>query len=145
MTFDPCPEHITRIVLKAGAIIRELKGLPIEMNITTLYNETAPMLGVSVMQMTSRDANHLPGPEETGPFGICPKCSKKTLVIKGICGSCKKAEGGKYKTEWKCKECDFDEVSPLFLVQAYNLFEIPIPEGMKHRLGIKTVTDNGEK
>ncbi len=141
--FDPLP-HITKnLVLKCGRVlfpeIRELRAL---------YLKTCEAIHVTpITTTTATTGNHLPSPEESGPFGECPKCHKKTLVIKPLCLSCEKAEGGKYKTHWICtdKECGYDEISEFFMVQAYNHFGIPIPEGMKKQLGIKTETDDGEK
>ena len=140
--FDPFPHLTNNLVLRCGKVlfpeIRELRAL---------YLKTCEALHMAPIVLNSAMASHYPSPEESGPFGDCPKCHNKTLVIKSLCLSCEKAEKGKYKTEWICtdKECKYDEVSELFLVQAYKHLEIEIPEGMKKQLGIKTVTDEGEK
>ncbi len=155
-TADPYADLLRLIVITAGEKLRGARGQDVESDLEKLYRDTAAELGVpeppprpayDPMNPPQGGANKFPSPEETGPFGECPKCHKQTLVIKSLCLSCEKAEGGKYKTEWVCKdkECGYDEVSELFLVQAYNQFGIPIPEGMKKQLGIKTVTDEGEK
>jgi len=155
MAFDPCPHQITQVVLKAGAIIRQLKGLPEEKNITTLYNETAPLLGIAVRTMSSRDVNHLPSPAEMvndkGVFTIprkdCPSCNEKnTVILVSLCPSCKDSEGGKYHSAWTCQKCGIiTEKSEKFLTQVLNEMKIEIPNGRKQDFGIKTITDNGLK
>jgi hypothetical protein len=155
MTFDPCPHQITQIVLKAGAIIRQLKGLPEEKNITTLYNETAPLLGIPIRTMSYRDVNHLPSPAEMvnnkGAFLIprkdCPNCNEKnTVMLVSLCPSCKDSEGGKYHSAWTCQKCGIiTEKSEKFLTQVLNEMKIEIPNGRKQDFGIKTITDNGLK
>jgi hypothetical protein len=155
MAFDPCPHQITQVVLKAGAIIRQLKGLPEEKNITTLYNETAPLLGIPIRTMSSRDVNHLPSPAEMvndkGEFTIprkdCPNCNEKnTVILVSLCPSCKDSEGGKYHSAWTCQKCGvIMEKSEKFLTQVLNEMGIAIPNGSKKAFGIKTITDDGLK
>lgn len=157
MVFDPCPEQKTQIILKAGAIIRELKGLPEEKNITILYDETAPLLGIIVVPMGSGMVNHLPSPAEMKddkgnsivPRKDCPKCGgKMTMPLSSICPSCKDSEGGKYKSGYQCENegCNFiDEKNGDFLLQRLIKMGVEIPEGMKQAMGIKTITDNGLK
>jgi len=152
MTFDPCPHQITQLVLKAGAIIRQLKGLPEEKNITILYNETAPLLGIIVQTMSSKDVDHLPSPEESaragqyvGPTKSCNQCSGK-MLLHPLCKACTDAEGGKYKTAWICMENkEHKEKSEKFFTQILNELGAEIPEGMKQTMGIKTLTDEGLK
>jgi hypothetical protein len=153
MEFDPCPHKITQIILRAGIIIRELKGLPEEKNVTILYNETAPLLGVAVTQMSSRTADHLPSPAEMkdqfGGFVVprkpCLKCGG-TMVLGPICLSCADAEGGKYKSGYKCEACQFvDDKSKMFFSQRLTSIGIDVPEGIKQSLGIKTLVDDGLK
>lgn len=154
MAFDPCPHQITQLVLKAGAIIRTLKGLPEEKNITILYNETAPILGIAVFQNSSKDVDHLPSPAEmkgdNGKFIVprkdCSKCGGRiTMLLTPLCKSCEDAEGGKYKTAWICQTCPNKEKSEKFLTQWLNELGVEIPEGMKQAMGIKTLTNNGLK
>ena len=152
MTFDPCPHQIMQIVLKAGAIIRQLKGLSEEKNITILYNETAPLLGIAVQTMSSKDVDHLPSPEESaragqyvGPTKSCNQCSGK-MLLHPLCKACTDAEGGKYKTAWICMENkEHKEKSEKFFTQILNELGAEIPEGMKQTMGIKTLTDEGLK
>jgi hypothetical protein len=153
MAFDPCPHKITQVVLKAGAIIRQLKGLPVEPNVTILYNETAPILGVEVVAMTSRDANHLPSPGEMktqdGTFIVprkpCPKCGG-SMALNSICPSCTDSEGGKYKSAYRCESCQFiDEKSEKFITQRLTEMGIEVQTGPKQEMGIKTITDDGLK
>jgi hypothetical protein len=150
-----CQDRITHIVLKAGRLIRQLKGLPEENNITTLYNETAPLLGIPVRTMSSREVNHLPSPAEMvndkGVFLIprkdCPNCNEKnTVILVSLCPSCKDSEGGKYHSAWTCQKCGIiTEKSEKFLTQVLNEMKIEIPNGRKQDFGIKTITDNGLK
>jgi len=153
MTFDPCPHQITQLILKAGSIIRQLKGLPEENNITILYNETAPLLGIAVKQMNSSDATHLPSPgemkDESGKFIVprkyCFKCGG-TMVLGPICPSCADAEGGKYKSGYKCELCQFvDSRSDEFFAQRLSRMGIEVPEGKKQALGIQTLVNEGLK
>jgi hypothetical protein len=154
MAFDLCEHQKTQLVLKAGTIIRQLKGLPEEKNITILYNETAPLLGIIVVQMDSRQADHLPSPaemkDEMGKFVVprkdCPKCSKKeSMLLTSICGGCADAEGGKFKTLWLCSVCQYKEKSEKFFTQWLNELGVEILEGMKQAMGIKTLTNEGLK
>jgi len=158
MTFDSCSHQITQIVLKAGAIIRQLKGLPRENNITLLYNETAPLLGIIITSMNSRMADRLPAPHEMKkedgapliPLRRCPQCGKDAMQMFGLCPTCEDAKGengeiGKYKVKFECKECQFQEKSDKPMV--LWLREMGVDFGMmsKKNLGIKTITDDGEK
>ena len=161
MTFDPCQHKLTQLILRAGEVIRKLKGLPEENNITTLYNETAPLLGIIVQTMSSKDADHLPSPaemkNEIGSFVLprkdCPKCGKENnYVIISICPSCKDSEGGEFKSGWKCNEktggCGYiGDKSEMFFTQRLKeeFPDIEIPTGSKLSLGIRTITDSGLK
>jgi len=149
-TVDPYLDLLRLVVISAGEEWREIKGLEPEPDIEKLYRETAARLGIpepppKPVVEPGTGSDHFPSPEKTGPFGICPKCGQEKLVIKSLCLGCAKAKEG-YKTEWVCvaEGCGYDEYSKLFLTEAYNKFNIPIPEGMKKQLGIKTVTDTGE-
>ena len=147
MAFDPCPHQITQIVLKAGAIIRQLRGLSEEKNITTLYNETAPLLGIQVEQMkTGTHGDHFPSIAESMkalgldmPKKPCPKCGAESFLYP-ICQSCADAEGGKYKTGYRCVACNsvFDKSEKVLSQLVPNL-----PSGIKKDLGILTITDKG--
>jgi|SRR3972149_6907872 len=155
MVFDPCNHKITQIVLKAGVIIRQLKGLPEEKDITIIYNETAPLLGILVVQKNSREADHLPSPAEMkndkGDFILprkdCPNCNEKnTVFLVSLCPSCKDSEDGKYHSAWTCQKCGvIMERSEKFLVKVLTEMGIEIPNGDKKALGIKTITDDGLK
>jgi len=42
----------------------------------------------------------------------CPKCGhKKSMQLRALCGGCKEAQGGKYRTAWRCVKCRHEEVS----------------------------------
>jgi len=159
MTFDPCPEKMRQIVIKAARLRRKELGLPEEKNITILYGEMAPLLGIPVVQLNSRIANHLPSPAEMrddkGAFILprkdCPHCGKKdTFVIFPICPSCNDSEGGKFKSGWRCDErlggCGFvgDKSEKFWRQRMKDEYpEVEIPDGSKQELGILTITNNG--
>jgi ribosomal protein L32 len=157
MAFDSCEHRIRQIIIKAAILRRKEGNLPEDNNITTLYNEMAPLLGISVVQMNSRDANHLPSPSEMKnekgefiiPNKICPKCGKITF-LSSICQSCEAAENGLYKTGYTCDErsggCGFvDEKTGEFYSQRLSRMGKDVPTGTKESLGIKTATDDGLK
>lgn len=164
MVFDACEHKIRQIVIRAGAELRKIKGLPEEKNVTILFNETAPILGIAPIQLSSRNVDHLPAPHEMknekGNFIIprkdCPQCGRKDgLSLKSICPSCTDSEGGKYHTHYTCEDmgtdrkiisCGFKtEKSEKFMAQRMSELNPDWQGGMKQTLGIKTTTDNGVK
>lgn len=161
MDFDPCEHQKTQIIIKAGAIIRQLKGLPVENNITLLDIETRVLLGIPPGQLNSKMSDHLPSPAEMrtaiGTFIIpnrpCPKCGKTTF-LNSICQSCEDAkdESGNvvYKSGYTCNKqtggCGFvDEKSGEWITQRLSKMGIEVPTGTKESLGIMTKTDEGLK
>lgn len=158
MAFDLCKHQVTQIVLKAGAIIRELKGLPEERNITILYNEMAPLFGIFPVQMNSGEADHLPKLQEVigndgmplVPLQKCHKCGKDSMEIFGLCPTCEDAKGendepGKYKTKFVCKECGYSERSEKHMVIWLQEMGVEFGSQTKKELGVKTITDEGVK
>lgn len=155
MDFDACEHRIRQVVIHAGIQRRKDLGLPEENNITTLYNEMAPLLGIPIVQLNSRiNGDHLPSPAEmknaSGEFIVprkdCPKChQKETMMLTPLCQSCEDAEGGKYKSAWICLSCQHKEKSEKFFTQLLNEMGVEIPQGMKQGMGIKTLTDEGLK
>jgi len=152
MGFDPCEHRIRQIIIKAGKLLREAKGLPTEKNITILYDETALLFGIEPIRLSSTEVDHLPTPEESARANsdnplvqICPKCGEKSYVPSSICQGCKESENGKYKMKLECYRCKHSERLEKWLVQWMNENQIEIPDGMKRNLGIKTVTDDGLK
>jgi hypothetical protein len=172
MTFDACEHRIRQLILQAGRVIRQLKGLPETNDLTLLYEETAPLVGQPLNRLSSlRDGNRLPTPQEMaqGKAGHTPyfsahnivppkpcACGKK-LVLSSICGSCIDSEKGKYKTMWYCGTMDKDrnlvpgtgcgrkEKSDKFYLQWLNELVPDWESTMKQQAGIKTVTDEGLK
>ena len=157
MTFDPCPEKITQIVIKAAKLRRKELSLPEEKNITVLYGEMAPLLGIPVVQRNSNMVDHLPSPAEMkddeGRFIVpnkpCPQCGKITF-LNPICQSCDAAEGGKYKSGYTCDKkhggCGLiDEKTGEWITQRLKRMGMNVPSGTKESLGIKTLTDDGLK
>lgn len=152
MAFDPCEHKIRQIVIKVGKIIRSLKGLPEENNITIIYNETVPLLGLYPTQLSSKIVRNLPTVEESARehpdsplVQICPKCGKKSYFFHSICPKCKDSEGGIYKTIFQCFECKHQEKSKESVVTWLDRLGIDFRTQTKKSLGIKTVTDDGLK
>jgi len=152
MAFDECDHRIRNIVIRTGKIIRQIKGLPKEKNISILYDETAPLLGLIPSNLSSNNYNHLPTPEESARGNpnsplvqICPECGKKSYVLRGLCRSCKDAEGGIYRTMFECFECKHKERSKEPMVVWLDRLGIDFKTQSKASLGIKTVTDDGLK
>ncbi len=123
---------------------------PDEKNITKLYEMTIKELGIEIKVLDTITANHLPTPEESArenpssKFSIvCPKCQKKSYVLHGLCKSCKDAEGGKYKTMFKCYECGNQGKSEKPLVLWLQRLGIEFGTQSKGSLGVKTITDKG--
>lgn len=167
MAFDPCKHQITQLIIKAGAAFRVLQNLPEENNITKLYNEAAPLLGIEPIQKnTTKDGDHLPAPHEmrkpNGSFVVprkdCFPCGRKeSMMLVALCQSCEDSEQGKYKTMWLCGEKDLNGVfipesgcghkdkSEKFFTQWMTEMGIEIPNGPKKDFGIKTMTDDGLK
>jgi len=163
MAFDLCQHEKTQLILKAGAVIRSLKGLPEEKNVSDLYVETCLLLGIVPKKVNSRNTDHLPSPQEMkdkdGKFVVprkdCPGCNGKEIVVLApLCQSCADAEGGKYKSVWSCLQCGWKEkLQEPFMKALVNTWrerglseeEISerLPSGDKRVLGIKTLTDKG--
>ena len=170
MAFDLCEHKLRQLVIRTGQIIREIKGLPEELNVTVLFNETAPLLGIPVIQLNSRqNGGHLPAPHEMktpeGNFTIprkdCPQCGRKDgLSLKYVCPSCDDSKGedgikGKYHSMYSCEEigpeskpigCGLKtDKSEKFPAQRISEENPDWRGGMKQELGIATITDTGIK
>ena len=141
-------EHKERIrIINHGKI-----KWPDEKNITKLYQMACKDLGIEPKSISTSTASRLPTPEESakenpqGQFSIlCPKCNKKSYIILGLCKSCKDAEGGKYKTMFRCYECKHEEKSTEHMVVWLQRLGIDFSTQSKKSLGIKTLTDEGIK
>lgn len=147
MGFD-IEEHKERIrIINHGRV-----KWPNEKNITKLYQMACKELGIEIKSLTTATANHLPTPEESARENprskfsiICPRCNKKSYVLRGICKGCKDSEDGKYKTMFKCYECHHQEKSKEPLVIWMQRLEIDFGTQSKQSLGIVTITDKGER
>jgi predicted nucleic-acid-binding Zn-ribbon protein len=52
------------------------------------------------------------------PKKDCPKCGhKKSMQLRPLCGGCKEAQVGKFKTAWRCLKCGHEEVSEKGITQ----------------------------
>ena len=152
MAFDPCVHLIKQLVIRAGGEIRKAKGLPEELNITTLYNETIVLLGIDPIRTTSEFTNKMPAPHESTdkngklviPRKTCTECNEvESMALHSLCKSCTDSEGGQFKTMWLCGKCGAKEKSNKFLVQWLDELGVEFSDGTKQDMGIKTVTDNG--
>jgi len=152
MVFDACDHKIRQLVIRAAEEIRKAKGLPEEKNITVLFNEAAPLLGVIAATLSSRNVSKLPAPHEMVneagklliPRRDCPKCGgKECMSLYALCTGCTDAEGGKYLTKWECSLCGHKERFGKAFVQWLDEMGIDFQPGMKADMGIKTATDKG--
>lgn len=150
--WDLCNHRITQLVIKMGKLLRQAKGLPEEKNVTILYEETAILLGIPVMKMSSSNVSRNPTPEESAKSDpssplvqICPSCKEKAYYLQGLCKSCKDSENGTYKSVWKCFKCGHSEKSKEHVVTWLNRLGIDYRTQSKKSLGIQTVTDEGLK
>ncbi len=153
---DICEQKIRQVAIKAAIEIRKAKGLPEERNITRLYEEVAPLLGLSVLQLTTAlNGDHLPAPHEMknkdGKFVLpgkdCPKCGgKKTVFPTSVCRSCDDWKNG-YRSSWSCiiKGCGYKELLTTPFTELLDEVAPGWKGGMKMEMGIKTVTDEGLK
>ncbi len=141
-------EHTERIMI----INHGREKWPNEKNINKLYEMACKEFGIETKSLTTTMANHLPTPEESARENpqskfsiICPKCNKKSYVLRGLCRSCKDAENGKYKTMFRCYECKHEEKSKEPMVIWFDRLRIDFRTQSKKSLGIETVTDEGLK
>jgi predicted Zn-ribbon and HTH transcriptional regulator len=118
--FDPCDHKIRQLVIRAGKLLRKAKGLPEEKNITIIFEETAPLLGVFIGTMNSAIVDHLPRLEEMKdeqgklilPAKDCPKCgSKQSVFPMSVCSNCADWKEG-YRSSWSCisRGCGYKEL-----------------------------------
>ncbi len=144
MEFDTCSHQMNQLMIKAGRIFRQLKGMPIERNITVLLNEASALLGVQPRLMDSSMMNKLPS---ILPRRNCQKCGgTETVSLKDLCPKCADAEGGKFRSAWLCSQCGEKVKSEKAVSQWIEEFRIDIPEwATKKSLGIQTITDDGIK
>jgi len=125
---------------------------PEENNITILYKKACVEMGIEEKVLTSESVNHLPTPQESAKENphhplvqICPECGKKAYTLRGLCRSCKDAEGGIYRTMFECFECKHKERSKEPMVVWLDRLGIDFKTQSKASLGIKTLTDAGLK
>ena len=52
------------------------------------------------------------------PKRDCQRCGhQKSMQLRPLCGGCKEAQGGKFKTVWRCLKCGHEEVSEKGIAQ----------------------------
>jgi hypothetical protein len=144
-TVDPYLDLLRLVVITAGEYLRDARGWDKEPDLEKLYRETAAELGIpeQTPKPVGEGVNQFPSPEKTGPFGECPMCHEKGLVVRSLCPSCRERVELKFESEMKCVKCDFHEYSHLYSNALRTTYGIPIPEGMKHEMGL--MKDNKEK
>lgn len=121
---------------------------PDEKNINKLLEAGANDLGLTLKKLTSKTASHLPTPEESARENpgtkfslVCPRCGKKTYVLRDLCRSCKDSEHGKYKSKLECYECGHKEISEKPVIMWLQESETDFKMQTKKSLGIETITD----
>lgn len=157
MAFDICEHKIRQLAIRAGREIRRVKGLPEEKNVTILFNEVAPLLGLPAIQLnTKKHGDHLPKPYEMKnnndkfiiPRKDCPQCGTEASMVLGpLCRSCKDAENGKYHSMWHCQQpqCGFKDKLEKSFASILDELGVDWKSGTKSSMGIKTFTDDGLK
>jgi len=119
------------------------KLLPGESNVAALLQAASKATGIPYKRVSSIISDHLPTPQETGPFYLCPSCKEKKMVIIELCFGCSQSEGGKYKTLTQCIGCNEIKKFPLHLGELFNYLGIDFTLSKKSSLGVKLLTDNG--
>lgn len=147
MEFDLCEHNIRQVIIKCGKLL-----YPGERDVTELYRKTCEAIGRKVEFIKSSDVNHMPSPEESARQDpnskftiICPQCGKRTFVLYSLCRSCKDAEGGIFKSMFKCYECHHEGKSKESIVVWMERLGIEFATQSKKSLGLKTITDGGIK
>lgn len=155
MSFDEYAHLFKIVMIKAGQEVRRARGLPEEKNISKVYLEMCELVGISpvVTQVSS-----VPRPKDgtlffarpsvqrfKAPSKPCPQCGMETCRLLGLCASCKDAEGGKYRSTWKCAQCGYQEKSPKAITTWLDELGIDFGSQSKKSLGIDIVTDEGVK
>jgi hypothetical protein len=151
-TFDPCPHLIKMLTINCEREIREAMGLPVEKNLTKLYEDGAAHLGMNLVE-TNSDMVPAPraGAMPSAPSRECPKCKLKSddgkysFALQALCSSCKGAEGGKYKTRFVCSNCGYEEKSERPVTSWLTEMGVAFDNQTKQSLGVKTLTDDGVK
>lgn len=147
MPFD-LEDHRTRQKILAYARLK----WPNERIINNLLEMGSKDLGLTLKKLTSKNATHLPTPEESAredpgtKFSLlCPQCGKKTYVLRDLCRSCKESDHGKYKSKLECYECGRKEISEkpiiIWIQESGEDFKMQT----KKSLGIDTITDKEKK
>jgi hypothetical protein len=143
--FDACLHQIRRLAIKAGKEIRKAKGLPEEKNITLIYNEVAPLLGLSPEPLDSLiHGSKTPSPHETMvngrpliPRADCPQCGEKdTLIPSSICRTCEDWEQG-FRSRYRCLNCNYEEKFTKTLSEWASEVNPDWRGGMKAEVGIE--------
>lgn len=139
MAFDACKQQFNLLLVRVGEYFN-----PKEKNITILAKEAGLRFGFAPYPLTTQDADHLPSPSETGPFFKCPKCGEVSLVVEGLCETCKESESGKYRTKMHCTKCPFVKITEKFIVTVLTDLGHDFSLQTKAALGIKILKDPGK-
>lgn len=139
MPFDECKQKFNLLLVRVGQYLN-----PEEKNITVLAEQAGLMFGLAPYRLTTEDGDHLPPPEETGPFFKCPQCGQEKMLIEGLCPTCEASEGGKYQTQLRCIACTYLLKSPKHIITWFKEFNYDFESGTKASLGIKVLKDPGK-
>lgn len=156
MTFDEYAHLFKIVMIKAGQEVRKARGLPEEKNVSKVYLEMCELVGIppvvtKVSSMPRQTEGALVftrpqvGKRSKAPQRSCPQCGMETFLLLGLCASCKDAEGGKYRSTWKCAQCGYQEKSPKAITTWLDELGIDFGSQSKKSLGIDIVTDEGVK
>ena len=93
--------------------------------------ETDPNTGAQTVMMKKHNLFR-----DVFPKLDCSKCChKKSMQLRPLCGGCKEAQGGKFKTAWRCLKCGHEEVSEKGITQWWKEltggkeFYVHLPDG----------------
>lgn len=136
MPFYPCPHKLNLVLIRCAQLL-----WPREQNISILIKRISKILNVAPEPLSSSITTQLPAPADPGPRYPCPRCKSIKLVIEWLCGHCKDAEGGKFKTKVICEECGYKEISPLFVSEWFKVLNVETVSAFKEHIGIATHQD----
>jgi hypothetical protein len=134
LKYDPEQDQIRAKLLIIGQTL-----LPNERNVGKLLQAASASTGIHYQKVSSKIANHLPTPEETGPYYLCPSCFQIKMTISELCPGCTQSEGGKYLTQTHCIACGEFKKFSFHLGELYNHLGIDFKSSPKAELGVKLI------
>jgi hypothetical protein len=140
MNQTECNLQLLKLLVKFGRLL-----LPEEKHIDSLITKTALLINFTLPAIHPQAPADPAKPPPAPPCFPCPVCGKIKLIVRPICPSCLKSEGGKFNTLLTCGACAYESATPKFLIQVYKDFKYDFKQGFKATLGIQTHTDGGLK